>query len=163
MRNTLPEVLVITRVWPARFASVGAAALLGALLACLTARAEGQTTGSEETPVPAQGPASDRFRLRVELKAGARASRDVKLRTLFPFPPEMVPRGDSAVFLKTVDPETSLEVGSVSIRADGQLTPHISARVDVHLIDLYNRNPTSSDDLMALREAWLSFGASRGP
>lgn len=152
---------MITQVRSARFAFVGAATLLGAVLACLTARADGQTNSSGETPAPAQGPASDRFRLRFEVKAGARASKDVKLRTLFPFPPEMVPKGDSAVFLKTVDPGTSLEVSSVSIRADGQLTPHISARVDVRIIELYNRNPTSSDDLIALREAWLSLGAKQ--
>jgi serine/threonine-protein kinase len=54
-----------------------------------------------------------RFRLRFELKAGARASKRVELKTAFPFPQEMVPAGESAVFLRTADPGTSFEVGVV--------------------------------------------------
>jgi hypothetical protein len=30
--------------------------------------------------------------------------------------------------------------------------------VEVHVLDLYNRNPTTSDDRIALREAWIRFG-----
>lgn len=105
-----------------------------------------------------EGLQGERFRLRFEVKAGARTSKDVALRSNFPFPPEMLPRGESAVFLRTPDAGTSFELASVSIQANGQLTPHVSARVDLHVIDLHDRNPTSSDDLVALREAWLRLG-----
>lgn len=96
--------------------------------------------------------------MRFEVKAGIRSSKDVRLGTSFPFPPEMIPAGQTAVFLRTVDPGTSAELSSVGVQASGRLTPHVSAHADVRVIDLYNRNPTSSDDLIALHEAWLRFG-----
>lgn len=129
-------------------------ALLAVVLLCRTAGAGGE----EEAPVSGPGLASNRFRVRFEVKAGARTSRPLRLRTNFPFSPEMIPVGQDAVYLKTVDEGTSSELSSASIQADGQLTPHISARVNVHFVDLYDRNPTSSDDLVALREGWVRFG-----
>jgi len=147
----------------ARVGHVGASLLAGPVLICaiggrtVSGEDGGQKTPQAEAAAPSQG-ASEKFQLRFEVKAGARSSRDVRLQTGFPFPPEMVPAGETAVFLKTVDKGTSLEVSSVTVQASGQLTPRISARVDVRFPELYNRNPTSSDDLIALREAWLRFG-----
>jgi len=116
----------------------------------------------EEAQAPAPSPAPDRFELRFEVKSNIRHSKDVRLATGFPFPPEMVPAGQTAVFLRTVEPGTSAEISSVAVQASGQITPVVSAHVDVHLVDLYNRNPTSSDDPVALREAWVRFGAKPG-
>ena len=101
---------------------------------------------------------SRRFRLRFEVKAGARSSKGEQFKLAFPFPPEFIPAGQDGVYLRTVDRGTSLEVQNVTIRGDGELTPHISARLEIHVLDLYNRNPTSSDDLVAVREAWIRFG-----
>lgn len=111
----------------------------------------------EPTPTPSPSP-PDRFELRFEGKAHLRHSKDVRLATAFPFPPSMIPAGQSAVFLRTVDPGTSAEVSGLGVQANGHLTPVVSARLEVHVIDLYTRNPTSSDDVVALREAWLRFG-----
>jgi hypothetical protein len=36
----------------------------------------------------------------------------------------------------------------------------VSAKVEVHFFDLYNRNPTSTDDKVFVRDAWVRFGRS---
>lgn len=136
----------------------GVVGLAGVLVSGAAADQETKDPRTEQTPASEQERGGEKFRLRFVVKAGARGSKRAELPTRFPFPPEMVPRGETAVFLRTVDEGTSLEVSSVSLRADGQLTPQVSARVDAHLIDLYDRNPTSSDELVALREAWVRFG-----
>jgi hypothetical protein len=124
---------------------------LDALALLAAALGAGLAAGQEDVP-------QEKFRLRVEIKAGARVSRAAEAKTSFPFPPAMIPAGQSAVLLKTVDEGASLEANYISLRADGQLTPHVAARADVHVLDLYSRNPTSADELVALREAWLRFG-----
>ena len=92
------------------------------------------------------------------MRSHFRHSRDEQVRVLFPFPPDFIPAGQDGVYLRTVSPGSSFEVSSVALSADAELTPVIQAHASVHVIDLYNRNPTSSDDLVALREAWLLFG-----
>lgn len=99
-----------------------------------------------------------RFRLKVEIKGNARHSKEERFKLSFPFPPEFIPAGQDAVYMETVDEGTSMEVSNVALQAFGDLTPSIRAKVSVHIIDLYNRNPTTSDDLVALREAWVLFG-----
>lgn len=147
----------------ARSSRTAVLVLAGTALICAVDRAsvsaeDGNPEGQQAEAAPKSQPTPEKFQIGFEVKAGARSSRDVRLRTGFPFPPEMIPAGETAVFLKTVDKGASAEVSSVALQATGQLTPHISARVDVRVLDLHNRNPTSSDDLLALREAWLRFG-----
>ena len=62
------------------------------------------------------------------------------------------------VVLETVSPHTSAEVSNIALTAEGDLTPDIFARVVVHFLDLYNRNPTSSADRIFVREAFVRFG-----
>jgi hypothetical protein len=64
--------------------------------------------------------------------------------------------------LRTVAPGSSVEVSNLALSADAELTPIVRAHATVHVIDLYNRNPTSSDDLVALREAWVLVGRRQG-
>jgi hypothetical protein len=94
---------------------------------------------------------SGRFRLKVEMKVNARTSTAIVFpvaNTGAPFP----------VVLETVSPHTSAEVSNIALTAEGDLTPDILAKVVVHFLDLYNRNPTSSADRIFLREAFVRFG-----
>ena len=94
---------------------------------------------------------SGKLRLKVEIKAAFRDSRDLSLtvpNTGTPFP----------VVLQTVDPGAHVEVPNLGLTLEADLTPDIFARAVVNVIDLYNRNPTSSADKILLREAFVRFG-----
>lgn len=108
---------------------------------------------------PASPPKKERrFRLGVELKGNLRHSTFEQTRPGFPFPPDFIPPGETAVFQRTVQTGTSAELSNVALIGEADLTPDISARIRIHFLDLYNRNPTSSEDRVFVREAWIRFG-----
>ena len=90
------------------------------------------------------------FRLRAEIKLGYRYSQDL----VFRYNPASI----GPAVMETPSPGSSFEIQTVNLVAAGNLTDGISAKVEVHLLDLYNRNPTSSGDRVELREAWVRFG-----
>lgn len=90
------------------------------------------------------------FRLRGEIKLGFRNSQDLVFR--------YTSAALGPLVMETPSPGSSFEISTVNLIAAGDLTDGISAKVEVHVLDLYNRNPTSSDDRVALREAWIRFG-----
>jgi hypothetical protein len=91
-----------------------------------------------------------RFRLKGEVKLHFRHSTDYYV---------TVGRiGDVDVLERTVDPGGSFEVSTVNLIGEGELTESLKAKVEIHFIDLYNRNPTSTADEVRVREAWLRFG-----
>jgi hypothetical protein len=94
---------------------------------------------------------SGAFRLKVEMKLNARTSTSLD----FPVANTGAP---IPVFLQTVSPHTSAEISNIALTAEGDLTSDLLARVVVHFLDLYNRNPTSSADRIQLREAFVRFG-----
>ena len=106
-------------------------------------------------PAPAQeggglSTADGRFRLKGEVKLHFRDSTNyyVKIGQM---------QGVD-VFEQTVDPGGSFEVSTVNLIGEGDLTEGLKAKVEIHFIDLYNRNPTSTADEVRVREAWLRFG-----
>jgi hypothetical protein len=104
--------------------------------------------GQAQTPAPSPSPqpsTSSEFRLRLEMKTHARFSRDVQ-------------PGQSQVFERTVDEGSSLELSNLAVSGEGRLSSGVSAKLELHFLDLYNRNPTSSDDRVFVREAWLRLG-----
>ncbi|HEY7411583.1 MAG TPA: hypothetical protein VII13_12605 [Vicinamibacteria bacterium] len=117
---------------------------------------EAATAGDEAGPAPASRP----FRLGGEFKAHFRNSRAVEVLHPFPFPPSFIPVGETAVFMRTVDPGSHLELSNLAVTGEGDLMPGVSARVEVHVLDLYSRNPVSTDDRIFLRDAWIRLGAS---
>jgi hypothetical protein len=114
---------------------------------------------------PPEEPSGPRFRLGGEVKAHFRDSKAQEVLDLFPFPPTFRPGNnpDIPIFLRTVSPHPSFEVSTATLRGEGELSSHVSAKVEVHFIDLYNRNPTSSDDRFVVREAWVAFGRKDQP
>jgi hypothetical protein len=117
--------------------------------------ASGQVTGSVVAPGGISFE-SGRFRLRGEIKINARDSTQDSQTvggTQTPFP----------IVMATVSPYGSAEISNVALIGEADFTPDISAKVEIHFIDLYNRNPTSSDDRVFLREAWVRFGKKYEP
>ena len=93
-----------------------------------------------------------------ELKVHGRWSEDDRFPLSFPFPPDFVPVGQPNVALQTVSPGASLEVSRALVHVDVELPRSIAARLKVAFIDLYDRNPTSTDRAVKVEEAWIGFG-----
>ncbi len=106
-------------------------------------------------PAPAQeggglSTGDGRFRLKGEVKLHFRDSQDIRLK--------VGAMQGVDLFEQTVDPGSSFEVSTVNLIGEGDLTEGLKAKVEIHFIDLYNRNPTSTADEVRVREAWLRFG-----
>src|SRR5262249_58089658 len=105
------------------------------------------TAGAQEAQTPV-APASDEptpFHVGGYVKFAFRDSRPVETELFFPFPPSFIPAGETDVKQRTVSPGSSLEVPNVALVAEGDIASHVGVKADVHFLDLYNRNPTSSD------------------
>ena len=122
---------------------------------------------SDPAPAPTPTPApegEDAFKLHasVELKAHGRWSQDDRFPLAFPFPPDFVPVGQPNVAMQTVAPGASLELSKALLQLEAQLPRQIEARVKIGFVDLYGRNPTSTDQTVNVEEAWIGFGHKRG-
>ncbi|HEV8631210.1 MAG TPA: hypothetical protein VGV61_12910, partial [Thermoanaerobaculia bacterium] len=101
-------------------------------------------------PVAAQAPASaeeptaeaPHVKVGVEVKAGYRNSQDKRFPVPFNFGPIGGPT--SGVFLRTVDPGSSIEVPDATLYLDAVWGDALLGHVKVDMIDLYDRNPTST-------------------
>jgi hypothetical protein len=98
------------------------------------------------------------FSLHGELKAHYRWSEDTSFLVRFPFSPDFIPRGQTAIFERTVDPGSSFEVSVASVILDIHVDDNVNGKVKINFIDLYNRNPTSTDQTVDVKEAWILFG-----
>jgi hypothetical protein len=123
------------------------------LLAALAASARAQ-----EAPAPAPEPERPAFRLGGELKAGLRWSKAELSSVFFPFPASFVPPAQRPVFMRTPDPGARLDFQYLALSGDGEISSGVLARFEVRFSDLYNRNPTSSDDRVFVRQAFVRFG-----
>jgi hypothetical protein len=134
-----------------------------AVLALVASAAVAQTPPSPSplpspTPSPEPSPiAPEPFRFLSEVKLDFRHSRFVQTRTFTPGPrpvPRFVPTG----YQRTADAGDAFELQNLALTGEGDLGLGVSAKVEVHILDLYNRNPVSSDDRVFVRNAWLRFG-----
>lgn len=101
------------------------------------------------------------FTIHGEVKGHYRNSKDSRFKPKFPFPPDFIPRGQTAVFERTVSPGSSFEVSVAALIVDLQPAEGITGRVRVNFIDLYNRNPVSTAPTVNVKEAWIQFGHRR--
>lgn len=104
-----------------------------------------------------------RFDWSLEAKAHYRDSEENFFPVPFPFSPDMLPPGAVQGFAGTVNPGSHLEVSTVSLLLDAEWSPALTAHVKLDFIDLYDRNPTSSDREFDVDEAWLRFGRETEP
>ena len=117
-------------------------------------------TAQEEavTPPEETAPEHKLIEFHGELKAHYRWSEDSSFPVRFPFPPEQIPPGQSQVSLRTVSPGSSFEVSMAALIMDFHLSDSVTGKVRIQFIDLYNRNPTSEDQTVNVKEAWMLFG-----
>jgi hypothetical protein len=127
------------------------------LAAALATSARAQDAGA-----PAAEPERPAFRLGGELKAGLRWSKSEQSSVFFRFPASLVPPGQR-VFMRTPDSGSALELQHLALQGAGEIASGVFARVEVRLLDLYNRNPTSSDDRVFVRQAYVRFGDKPEP
>jgi len=95
---------------------------------------------------------------RLDLHANYRDSNEATFQLKFPFGPDNLPVGQEFAFMETVDAGSHFEVSLVSLVLDLEHGDAFGARVKVDGIDLYERNPTSTDRKVDLDEAWIRFG-----
>jgi hypothetical protein len=112
----------------------------------------------EEKEEPFEEADGVQLRISGEVKANFRWSQDDSF-ALPGFPPSFVPVGREQVELRTVSPGPSIEVSKATVFFDVELPRSLFGRVKIDFIDLYDRNPTSSDHNVDVDEAYLRFGA----
>jgi hypothetical protein len=135
-----------------RFPVVASLVPLLALCALPVLAQEGGTGEPKEqyfTPPPSES-LLDKIRLGGWINLNYRNSEDHRFRSNYPFP---VP-----VYLTPPDPGSSFEISDVTLVLDLAISESVVGKVKIDFIDLYDRNPTSSDDKIDVDEAWVRFG-----
>ena len=136
--------------------------LLGGMLCGSVANAAQEPV--EETPAE-EAPAGLKPRLDwgLEAKANFRHSEDNRFPVPFPFDPSMLPVGQTQGFEQTVNPGSHFEVSDLTLFVDAAWGDGLTAHGKVDFIDLYDRNPTSTDKKVDVDEAWVRFGIEPDP
>ena len=123
-------------------------AFVALLLSAGAAAQEETKPASAEAPPVAEGPS---FRFGGEIKAGFRWSQNQSSAILSS-------RGQLLGFMRTPDPGAGLEIQHLALTGEGEVTSGVFAKFEVRILDLYNRNPTSADAAIFIRQAFVRFG-----
>jgi hypothetical protein len=107
-----------------------------------------------DAPEPAGGPS---LRWGVEVKAAYRDSDANRFAVPFSLP------GVPPFFLETVDPGGNVELANVALFLDAVWGEALLGHLKVDIIDLWDRNPTSTDQEVDVDEAWLRLGRESEP
>jgi hypothetical protein len=107
---------------------------------------------------PGESQDSPGIRIFGEVNFHYRNSDFVESRVPVDFPPSFWEEGDDGVFLRTVDPGSHYEMSDLELGFDVTFSKKWSALVLIHVVDLYNRNPTSIDKDVFVREYWIRYG-----
>ncbi len=94
-----------------------------------------------------------------EAKTHYRDSESFRFPSPFPFPGDFLPPGQERGFLETVNAGQHFELSALTLFLDASWGDAVSARAKVDFIDLYDRNPTSSDKEIDVDELWIRFGS----
>ncbi len=99
----------------------------------------------------------------LEAKANYRNSELNRFAVPFPFPPSFLPPGQTRGFEETVNAGSHLEMSAVTLLIDATWGDGLAAHGKIDFIDLYDRNPTSTDKKTDVDEAWVRFGIEPEP
>jgi hypothetical protein len=99
----------------------------------------------------------------LEARANFRHSEDNSFPVPHRFDPLQLPVGQSRGFERTVNPGSHFELSVVTLYMDASWGDGLTAHGKVDFIDLYDRNPTSSDKKIDVDEAWIRFGVEPDP
>jgi len=104
-----------------------------------------------------------RLRFGLEAKTNFRHSEENRFLVPFDFDgrpgPDFVVRG----FEETVNAGSHFEVSAITLLLDADWGDGLAAHGKVDFIDLYDRNPTSTDKEVDVDEAWIRFGIEPEP
>ena len=118
---------------------------------------EGQEAAEQEEP---QGL---RPRLRFGLEAKAHVRHSEENRFLVPFNFSSEPGVVIPGFEETVNAGSHLEASIITLLVDADWGDGLAAHGKFDFIDLYDRNPTSTDKKADVDEAWIRFGIEPEP
>lgn len=91
------------------------------------------------------------FRFGGEIKAGFRWSQ-AQSSSIFGA------NNQVAGFMRTPHAGSSFEIQHLGLSGEGFVTSGVFAKFEVRFLDTYNRNPTSTDDTVFVRQAFVRFG-----
>lgn len=127
--------------------------LLSLCLAAPAAAQEGEGQEESESLRP-------RFHFGLEAKANFRDSEENRF--LVPFDFDSGP-GVVRGFEETVNAGSHFEVSTITLLVDADWGDGLAAHGKIDFIDLYDRNPTSTDKKVDVDEAWIRFGVEPEP
>jgi hypothetical protein len=134
------------------------------LAAAIAPHAAAANPQQDDGPGTGEEPAGGRrFEIAVEVKAHLRDSEENRFPVGFPFAPEMLPPGETQGAEETVSPGSHFEVSTVTLLIDAAWSESLLAHAKIDVIDLYDRNPTSTDRTVDVDEAWVRFGRETEP
>ncbi|HVG10852.1 MAG TPA: hypothetical protein VNM67_24330 [Thermoanaerobaculia bacterium] len=126
---------------------------------CLAAPLRAQ----EEAPVEEEPSLRPKLEFGFEAKAHYRDSDLNRFAVPFQFSPNMLPPGQTRGFEETVNEGSHVEISTVTLLVDATWGDGLAAHGKIDFIDLYDRNPTSSDKKTDVDEAWVRFGIEPAP
>lgn len=100
--------------------------------------------------------------LQFEARANFRDSQQSKFPTAFPFPPIALPPGASSAFVETVEEGSHTEISQISLAGKWRIAQSWQLQFKLDAIDLYDRNPTSSDRKFDIDALFLRYGEAFG-
>ena len=111
-------------------------------------------TFAQDAPTPTNWTFTDRL----EIRANFRDSNHEAFPLKFPFPPSFLPIGQKVAFEETPDAGNHIELSVVQVRLDAKYGRWFAAHAQIHAIDKYRRNPTTSDRRTDADELWVRAG-----
>lgn len=130
---------------------------LVAVALCLAVPLSAQGSAQEPAQESAQEESSLRPKLTFGLEAKANYRHSEESRFRVPF------FGDTPVFEETVNQGSHIEMSTVTLFVDATWGDGLTAHGKIDFIDLYDRNPTSTDKKADLDEGWIRFGIEPEP
>jgi len=100
--------------------------------------------------------------LRFEAKANYRDSEQAIFPSRFPLLGNALPGGQLGGFIETVDEGSHGEISNLSVAGKWQLAESWQLQFKVDAIDLYDRNPTSTDNEIDIDALLLRYGEAFG-
>ena len=129
---------------------------MGTSLALLALLLGAPAVAQEVVEPKAVAEEADGFRFGGEIKAGFRWSQ-AQESSIFGANNQLVG------FMRTPDSGSSFEIQHLAISGEGFVTSGVFAKFEVRFLDLYNRNPTSTDGTVFVRQAFVRFGEKPEP
>ncbi|MES2675078.1 MAG: hypothetical protein V4660_12620 [Pseudomonadota bacterium] len=98
------------------------------------------------------------FDFKAETKLNYRYSESNRFGINFPFPPIALPVGETQAFLETPDTGSHAEISNIALFWDVEFENNWAIKTKVDIFDLYEKNPTSTDEDVSLDQFIIRYG-----